>query len=498
MAWSSSSSTRSPRRSTSPFPRMEAATLRRGGATRLQSLCGCGPLALARLLDRRRADRAGGAAALRHPRRPELPPRRGRHRQPHPPRRLRPRDGSGQRQASRRRRSTTRWPGSGPRRPANTEYGLRSLSALAGVATVPVAYLIGAELRGRRAGLMAAALVAVNPMLLWYSQEARAYALLVLLCARLDALLLPRRARRPAAQTSCSGASSRGWRWRPITSRSSRSSPRRRCCCGGAAGRASAGSRSSLLAGLAAGAAGDPPDVERPRRVDQRPLARPPRLGNRGDLRQRRDRRHHRPAGAAGARLRAAGALPRRLRPAGACAATATSAAPPALPLVVGARRASGSRSRWRCSRRARTSSSPATCCRALIPLLVVVAIAVTMPSARRLGAALGGALLAYSLGFCVWVSVSPDLQRPNWDAVAARLGEPAQPRAMVTWTIGEAPLRYYLATGAIQVRRSRRLRLAGRTKSTSSPRATCRRRAAGMLGPALPRSRAAKRPARC
>src|SRR6478609_588197 len=62
------------------------------------------------------------------------------------------------------------------------EWGLRSLSAVAGVATVPVAYLIGLELRGRRAGLMAAALVAVNPMLLWYSQEARAYSLFALLC----------------------------------------------------------------------------------------------------------------------------------------------------------------------------------------------------------------------------------------------------------------------------------------------------------------------------
>src|SRR6476469_3935011 len=45
-------------------------------------------------------------------------------------------------------------------------WGLRSLSALAGVATVPVAYLIGIELRGRRGGLMAAALGAVNPMLI--------------------------------------------------------------------------------------------------------------------------------------------------------------------------------------------------------------------------------------------------------------------------------------------------------------------------------------------
>ena len=35
----------------------------------------------------------------------------------------------------------------------------------------------------RRAGLVAAALVAVNPFLVWYSQEARSYALLSLLTA---------------------------------------------------------------------------------------------------------------------------------------------------------------------------------------------------------------------------------------------------------------------------------------------------------------------------
>ena len=74
------------------------------------------------------------------------------------------------------------------------EFGLRSLSALAGVATVPVAYLLGAELRGRRAGLVAAALVAVNPMLLWYSQEARAYALLRPAPRALAALLRARAA----------------------------------------------------------------------------------------------------------------------------------------------------------------------------------------------------------------------------------------------------------------------------------------------------------------
>lgn len=63
------------------------------------------------------------------------------------------------------------------------EVGLRSLSALFGVATVPIAYCIGAELASRRAGLIGAALVAVNPMLIWYSQEARSYALLVFFAA---------------------------------------------------------------------------------------------------------------------------------------------------------------------------------------------------------------------------------------------------------------------------------------------------------------------------
>ncbi|MGE5335895.1 MAG: glycosyltransferase family 39 protein [Nitrososphaerota archaeon] len=58
------------------------------------------------------------------------------------------------------------------------EFELRALSALFGLAVVPVAFLIGRELASRRAGLVLAALVAVNPMLIWYSQEARSYALL--------------------------------------------------------------------------------------------------------------------------------------------------------------------------------------------------------------------------------------------------------------------------------------------------------------------------------
>jgi mannosyltransferase len=63
------------------------------------------------------------------------------------------------------------------------EVGVRSLSALAGVLTIPVAFALARELASERAGLVAALLTAVNPLLVWYSQEARAYALLVLLAA---------------------------------------------------------------------------------------------------------------------------------------------------------------------------------------------------------------------------------------------------------------------------------------------------------------------------
>ena len=63
------------------------------------------------------------------------------------------------------------------------EVGLRSLSALLGTALVPVAYLVARELAARRTALLTCALVAVSPLLVWYSQEARSYALLALLGA---------------------------------------------------------------------------------------------------------------------------------------------------------------------------------------------------------------------------------------------------------------------------------------------------------------------------
>ena len=63
------------------------------------------------------------------------------------------------------------------------ETGLRSLSAVAGVATVPVAYGAASRLVSVRTGVIAAALTACSPLLIWYSQEARSYELLVLFSA---------------------------------------------------------------------------------------------------------------------------------------------------------------------------------------------------------------------------------------------------------------------------------------------------------------------------
>jgi 4-amino-4-deoxy-L-arabinose transferase-like glycosyltransferase len=91
------------------------------------------------------------------------------------------------------------------------ELALRLPSALAGIATVPVAWAIGRELAGRRAAIACAALTAVNPLFVWYSQEARAYGLFVLTSA-LAMLCFLRAARAPVASGSADGA----WRSPPM------------------------------------------------------------------------------------------------------------------------------------------------------------------------------------------------------------------------------------------------------------------------------------------
>jgi 4-amino-4-deoxy-L-arabinose transferase-like glycosyltransferase len=329
------------------------------------------------------------------------------------------------------------------------EVGLRSLSALAGVATVPVAYLLGGELAGRRAGILAAALVAVNPMLLWYSQEARGYALLVLLTA-LAALYFVRaldRGRRADIRlwgaVSALALATHYFAVFPIALEALWLLRRRgRAAVAGLWIVAAAGLLLAPLAihqmslghaewigdrglldrlweapvAFAVGETGDiiaQPDRPLPALVPLLSIAAALALlalrGNRGERR-------------GGGRMLAIGA--------------ATIAVPIAVALLIPGKDYFFAR-----------NLLPA-----LVPLLVAVAIAMTLREARRAGAVLAAVLVAYSLGFCVLTSLSPRFQRPAWDSVAARLGEPDAPRAIVSWTLGHAALRYYLSTGSFQV----------------------------------------------
>jgi mannosyltransferase len=329
------------------------------------------------------------------------------------------------------------------------EFGLRSLSALAGVATVPVAYLIGVELRERRAGLMAAALVAVNPMLLWYSQEARAYALLVLLGA--VSLLYCVRALRSGScrdfvlwgVASGLALATHYFAIFPIVAEAIwllRRRPRESASGLGIIvlfglalaplvihqmsfghaewiGNFTLGHR--LWETAATFVSGETSDIiARPERpvLALLPLALGAAalalIGFRGDRGGRR-----------------AATLPLSLAAAAIGIPLLLALASPGKDFVLA------------------RNLLPA-----LLPLLIAVAIGLTLPAARRTGTAIAALLLVYSLAFCVWASFSPDLQRPDWDTVAATIGEPQAPRATVTWVLGEAPLRYYLSTGAIQV----------------------------------------------
>lgn len=65
----------------------------------------------------------------------------------------------------------------------NSETILRFIPALLGVLTIPLVYLIGKEFMDRNAGIIAAAAFALSPFLIYYSQEARAYSMMLFLIA---------------------------------------------------------------------------------------------------------------------------------------------------------------------------------------------------------------------------------------------------------------------------------------------------------------------------
>lgn len=79
----------------------------------------------------------------------------------------------------------------------DSEFALRWVSLAFGLLTTALAYQLGQQLFGGRAGAMAALLSACSPLLWWAAQEARMYTLLatlVLLCALMwHRLIIPHR-----------------------------------------------------------------------------------------------------------------------------------------------------------------------------------------------------------------------------------------------------------------------------------------------------------------
>ncbi|HEV7482323.1 MAG TPA: glycosyltransferase family 39 protein [Solirubrobacterales bacterium] len=331
------------------------------------------------------------------------------------------------------------------------EFGLRSLSALFGAATVPVGYLIGRQLASRRAGLVLAGLIAVNPMLIWYSQEARSYAPLVFFCAVslfFFARALDTRAGRDLAFWALASALALCSHyfavfavgieavWLLVALRG-----RLRLVLPALAAVAASGLALLPLANSQT----NPTHIGW---IENSPLgerlwetavsfligetghviAEAPReryalipivlvvlalglLAWRGERRERR--------GAAIALVLGLGV-----------AALTAVAALAGKDYVV------------------ERNLLPA-----LVPLLAAVALGFGAAGARRLGLVLALVLGAYWLAFDVHVTQTPNLQRPDFRTVTEALGQPkGRRRAIVTWKLAADPVRYYLHDGAVRM----------------------------------------------
>lgn len=334
----------------------------------------------------------------------------------------------------------------------NGEWGLRFLSALAGVATIPVAYFAGRELRGARAGVIAAALVAFNPMLLWYSQEARAYALLGFFCA-LSLLYCIRALQRGERRDfvwwgvySALALATHYFAVFPLVAEIVLLARRRGKAI--LSGLWIVAVAVVLLAPLAIhqmsyGHAEWIGKFSLGHRVAEVGITYM--VGETGDIIGRSEQ--WQPAlvplalvAAAFVLLLARGSRPERRAAFVPLAVVATAVGIPLLLAIFFT---------------GKDFVLARNLLPALVPLLIATAVALSTERARRLGIAIAAVLVVYSLAFSIHASTLPELQRPDWRAVADHLGEPDGPRATVTWVLGEAPLRFYLSTGAIQLKAS-------------------------------------------
>jgi mannosyltransferase len=316
---------------------------------------------------------------------------------------------------------------------------LRLLSALAGTATVPVAWAIGRELQGpptRRAAIAGAAFVAVGPLFVWYSQEARAYGLFILL-ASLAFLCFLRALAEPTSRRMGAFALAATltllthyfavfllapmivwllWRHR---------------------GRAWVG----VVPPVAAGAALIPLIVAQGGHGTQW-------IGE-WELASRLEAiPQYYLTGYSGSALGHGVELlmgmvalvgvvyglwcaltPREER--GALTALAVAACGVGIPVVLAVGGAD--------------YLAPRNLVGAMVPVSVLLALVTAARRAGRVGTALAGLLAVGFLALTIDVALSPRLQRGDWKGVAKALRAPAPNRAIVTVELGAAPLEYYL-----------------------------------------------------
>ena len=321
------------------------------------------------------------------------------------------------------------------------EAGLRSLSALAGTAVIPIAYLCGRELVSGRAGLVAAALAALSPFMIWYSQEAREYMLLAALCGG-SFLFFARTWRDPSGRNLFVWALLSGLALLTQYFAGFLVAAEAIILLYAVRSRASVIATGVLVLVEVALVPHLVSHATHPRgwidsvgplltRVEQIPVA----FGL-GTLWQDPAFVAHGLLGAAALAgcvivLLVIGADDEQLRGAGLAAAVGAFVllAPIALALL------------------GHDYVESRALIPAWIPLAVVVGAACTAPGARAAGATLAAVLLAGFAYAGIKIDRNPSYQRPDWSGVAAALGRPLGTRAIISYdsTFGTAPLAIYL-----------------------------------------------------
>src|SRR6201996_5084845 len=329
------------------------------------------------------------------------------------------------------------------------EWGIRSLSALFGTLTVALGYPIGRQLASRRVGLILAGLLAFNPMLIWYSQEARSYSLLVFFGALsflffLRALDSGGRPRELAlwALASALALGSHYFAffavgieavWLAVALRHRWKAVLPALAAVGAAGAAllpliAAQTNPNHIGWIEESALGE--------RFFQTGVSFL--IGETGHVIAEPPRVHYAVLPAIGIGFAALALLAlgtRRERRGGVIALVV------GLGVLVLAGAAALAGKDYVVER----NLLPA-----LVPLAAVVALGLGAVETRWIGGGLAVILCAYWLAFDVYVTQTPNLQRPDFRSAAAALGPAHGPRAIVSWRLAGDPLRWYLDDDAM------------------------------------------------